>query len=249
MSFYVVIPARYDSERLPGKVLLDIAGKTMLQHTYEQAMKSSAKQIIIAADDDRVKVLAHSFGAKVVMTSNRHRSGTERIQEVASELKLSSNEVIVNVQADEPLIPPSAIDQVAKSLGDKEAVGISTLCELISCNAEIDDPNAVKVVMNKNNEALYFSRSRIPYNLNANFQSYYRHIGIYAYRVEILRQFVGWPISELEYSENLEQLRALQNGIRIYVGISKYKIPAGVDTEKDLDVVRKAFLRTSNARS
>lgn len=247
MSFYVIIPARYDSKRLPGKVCLDIEGKTMLQRTYEQVIKSGAKQIIIATDDNSIRELAHGFGAKVFMTSSRHRSGTERVQQVITEMKLDGNEVVVNVQADEPLIPPSAIDRVAKSLIEREETGISTLCELISDNSEINNPNAVKVVMNNKSEALYFSRAPIPHNSGKNLGSYYRHIGIYAYRVKVLHQFVGWPVSELEASENLEQLRALQNGIRIHVDISRDKIPAGIDTEKDLELVRKTLSSTNNA--
>ena len=247
MNFYVIIPARYDSERLPGKVCLDLEGKTMLQRTYEQVIKSGAKQIIIATDNNSIRELAHGFGAKVFMTSSGHRSGTERVQQVITEMKLDCNEVVVNVQADEPLIPPSAIDQVAKSLIEREEAGISTLCELISDNSEINNPNAVKVVMNNKSEALYFSRAPIPYNSGKNLESYYRHIGIYAYRVKVLHQFVEWPVSELEASENLEQLRALQNGIRIHVDISRDKIPAGIDTEKDLELVRKTLSSTNNA--
>ena len=219
----------------------------MLQRTYEQAIKTSAKQIIVATDDNRIKKLAHGFGANAFMTSSRHRSGTERVQQVITEMKLDGNEVVVNVQADEPLIPPSAIDRVANSLIQREATGISTLCELISDNSEINNPNAVKVVMNNENEALYFSRASIPYNSGKDLKSYYRHIGIYAYRVKVLHQFVRWPVSELEASENLEQLRALQNGIKIHVDISRDKIPAGVDTQKDLEVVRKALSLTNNA--
>ena len=247
MSFYVIIPARYDSKRLPGKVCLDIEGKTMLQRTYEQVIKSGAKQIIIATDDNSIRELAHGFGAKVFMTSSRHRSGTERVQQVITEMKLDGNEVVVNVQADEPLIPPSAIDRVANSLIEREETGISTLCELISDNSEINNPNAVKVVMNNKSEALYFSRAPIPHNSGKNLGSYYRHIGIYAYRVKVLNQFVRWPVSELEAAENLEQLRALQNGIRIHVDISRDKIPAGIDTKKDLELVRKALSSTNNA--
>jgi 3-deoxy-manno-octulosonate cytidylyltransferase (CMP-KDO synthetase) len=219
----------------------------MLQRTYEQVIKSGAKQIIIATDDNSIRELAHGFGAKVFMTSSRHRSGTERVQQVITEMKLDGNEVVVNVQADEPLIPPSAIDRVAKSLIEREETGISTLCELISDNSEINNPNAVKVVMNNKSEALYFSRAPIPHNSDKNLGSYYRHIGIYAYRVKVLHQFVGWPVSELEASENLEQLRALQNGIRIHVDISRDKIPAGIDTEKDLELVRKTLSSTNNA--
>jgi 3-deoxy-manno-octulosonate cytidylyltransferase (CMP-KDO synthetase) len=238
MSFNVVIPARLGSKRLPGKVLLDIAGKPMLQHTYEKAKKSEAKQVFIATDDDKIKTVAIQFGAKVIMTDSGHNSGTERIQQAASELNLDMSEIIVNVQADEPLIPPSAIDQVASNLESNKEAGVSTLCERIFARSEIEDPNTVKVVINNNNEALYFSRAAIPYGKNLGEIPCYRHIGIYGYRVEVLNSFVRWPISELEKAENLEQLRALHNGIKIHVGITNLKIPPGVDTKRDLEVVQ-----------
>lgn len=242
MSFYVIIPARYGSHRLPGKPLLDIVGKPMIQHVYDRAKKSGANEVIIATDDARIQSAAEEFGAKVLMTAVSHTSGTERIQEVVSELGLDPLQIIVNLQADEPLMPPSAIDQVARNLKEKNEVGITTLCELISSRSEIEDPNVVKVVMNERGEALYFSRSIIPHQGGGdNSHDYFRHIGIYAYRVMVLNQFVKWPISKLENAEKLEQLRALQNGVKIHVEVSSHKIPAGVDTEKDLEIVRGKF--------
>ena len=238
MSFTVIIPARYAAQRLPGKPLLDINGKPMLQHTYERACSSDAKNIYIATDDDRIRYSAENFGAKVFMTSQTHRSGTDRIQEVSRQLRLGEDEIVVNVQADEPLIPPSAINQVANNLLNSEDVGIATLCEIISSQEEIEDCNAVKVVMNERGHALYFSRATIPYQASASAKNSFRHIGIYAYRVSVLNEYVRWPPSELEISEKLEQLRALYNGVKMHVDVSGVRIPAGVDTEKDLNAVR-----------
>ena len=238
MSFTVIIPARYAAQRLPGKPLLDINGKPMLQHTYELACSSEAKNVYIATDDDRIRRSAENFGAKVFMTLHTHRSGTDRIQEVSRQLRLGDDEIIVNVQADEPLIPPSAINQVANNLLNSEDVGIATLCEIISSQEEIEDCNAVKVVMNERGHALYFSRATIPYQASASAKNSFRHIGIYAYRVSVLNEYVRWPPSELEISEKLEQLRALYNGVKMHVDVSGVRIPAGVDTEKDLNAVR-----------
>lgn len=238
MSFTVVIPARFAAQRLPGKPLLDINGKPMLQHTYERACLSAAANVYIATDDDRIQQCAEEFGAKVFMTSAAHRSGTDRIQEITAKLQLGEDEIIVNVQADEPLIPPNAINQVANNLLSSDAVGIATLCEVISSQGEIEDPNAVKVVMDQLGHALYFSRATIPYQASASAHNCFRHIGIYAYRVKVLNDYVRWPPSELEISEKLEQLRALYNGVKIHVAVSSEQIPAGVDTEKDLEGVR-----------
>ncbi len=238
MSFTVIIPARYAAQRLPGKPLLDINGKPMLQHTYERACSSDAKNVYIATDDDRIRRSAENFGAKVFMTLHTHRSGTDRIQEVSRQLRLGDDEIVVNVQADEPLIPPSAINQVANNLLNSEDVGIATLCEIISSQEEIEDCNAVKVVMNERGHALYFSRATIPYQASASAKNSFRHIGIYAYRVSVLNEYVRWPPSELEISEKLEQLRALYNGVKMHVDVSGVRIPAGVDTEKDLNAVR-----------
>lgn len=241
MSFTIVIPARYAAQRLPGKPLLDIGGKPMLQHTYERACQSKAAQVCIATDDKRILECAQSFGAKVFMTAESHRSGTDRIQEVATTLALDEAEIVVNVQADEPLIPPEVINQVAANLANSDGVGIATLCETISSQEEVDDPNAVKVVMDKNGIALYFSRSTIPHHASASAQNCFRHIGIYAYRVKVLNDFVQWPASELEISEKLEQLRALYNGVKVHVDVSSEQIPAGVDTENDLETIRSFF--------
>ncbi len=241
MSFTVIIPARDAAQRLPGKPLLDLCGKPMLQHTYERACSSDAKQVCIATDDERIQKVAEQFGAKVFMTADSHRSGTDRIQEVTTQLALSSDELVVNVQADEPLIPPTVINQVANNLSAKADVGMATLCEVMSSQEEVEDPNAVKVVMDAKGNALYFSRATIPYQASASAQNCFRHVGIYAYRVSVLNDFVQWPPSELEISEKLEQLRALFNGVKVHVEVSSEQIPAGVDTEKDLEAVRAAL--------
>ncbi len=238
MTFSVVIPARYAAKRLPGKPLLDIAGKPMLQHTFERAQASAADAVYIATDDERIKSVAEAFGAKVCMTSAEHRSGTDRLQEVAQQLAFSDAHIIVNVQADEPLIPPAAINQVADNLAANTDAGIATLCETISSQEDIDDPNAVKVVIDNSGMALYFSRAAIPWQGMAAARNCLRHIGIYAYRVSTLNQFVQWPASELEIQEKLEQLRALGNGVKIQVALCAHPVPAGVDTERDLEVVR-----------
>ena len=241
MTFFAIIPARYASSRLPGKPLLDIAGKPMIQHVYESAIKSGAKEVFIATDNREIQKVSEMFGARVFMTSEEHRSGTERIHEVVQKLDLSPDDVVVNVQADEPLIPASAISQVAINLSGREGFGIATLCEAASYSADIDDPNVVKVVINKFGEALYFSRARIPYVANSEKKDYFRHIGIYAYKVEALNQFVSFPSASYENTENLEQLRALYNGIKIHVEVCNYDIPAGVDTQKDLEIVRASI--------
>lgn len=238
MSFSVIIPARYAASRLPGKALLDIAGKPMIQRTFEQAQASAASAVYIATDDERIKTVAEGFGARVCMTSAEHRSGTDRLQEVAAQLQFSDEHIVVNVQADEPLIPPAAINQVADNLAADAAAGIATLCEAIDSQEQIDNPNVVKVVLDNLGNALYFSRSAIPWQGSASARNCFRHIGIYAYRVSTLNQFVQWPPSELEIQEKLEQLRALSNGVKIQVALCEHTIPPGVDTEHDLEAVR-----------
>lgn len=238
MSFSVVIPARYNAARLPGKPLLDIAGKPMLQHTYERALASKATQVIIATDDERIQQAAEGFGAKVCMTRADHASGTDRIQEVTSQLAMAESDLVVNVQSDEPLIPPNAINQVAENLQQYSAVGIATLCEVINSSEEINNSNSVKVVINSLGHALYFSRAMIPWQGSVSAKNCFRHIGVYAYRVSVLKQFSQWPVCGLEVSEKLEQLRALYNGVEIHVEVSSESIPPGVDSEHDLEVVR-----------
>lgn len=247
MSFTVIIPARYAATRLPGKPLLDLMGKPLLQHTYEQALKSDAGAVYIATDDSRIQDAALKFGAKVLMTSNAHVSGTDRLQEAASLIGLSESDIVVNVQGDEPLIPPAVINQVAAKLSQSKDIGIATLCEVVVDEFEISDPNSVKVAFDKNGIALYFSRSTLPHNASVIAKNCYRHIGLYAYRVEVLNQFIQWPVAELELSEKLEQLRALSNGVKIHVEVSAQQIPAGVDTERDLEAVRQFLTQESNA--
>ena len=241
MSFSVVIPARYASTRLPGKPLLDIAGKPMLQHTWERALLSGASRVVIATDDARILEAANAFGAEVLMTSASHQSGSDRICEVVDALGFDDSECVINVQADEPLIPPEAIDQVAESLRLNADYGLATLCESIEDEREYSEPSSVKVVMDKFGRALYFSRAPIPASVSLPTECY-RHIGIYAYRVGVLRKFVTWPVAAIEAIERLEQLRALYNGVAIHVSIASTRIPPGVDTPEDLAAVR-AFLR------
>ncbi|MXY90723.1 MAG: 3-deoxy-manno-octulosonate cytidylyltransferase [Gammaproteobacteria bacterium] len=243
MTFSVIIPARFASTRLPGKLLLDLAGKPILQHTIERAQASEASQIVVATDDKRIAELGESSGASVVMTSPNHATGTDRIQEAAVSLGLGGEEIVVNVQGDEPLIPVAAINQVARNLAQHQDAGIATLCEEITDAAEIADPNAVKVVRDEQGYALNFSRSPIPHD---DASPDLRHIGIYAYRVDFLNRFVQWPQSKPELNERLEQLRALSHGIKVHAGISSEQIPPGIDTEKDLEAARK-FLTKQGA--
>lgn len=251
MSFSVVIPARYASSRLPGKPLLDIAGKPMIQHVYEQACLSEAQSVIIATDDDRIKDVCEGFGAKVVMTSPDHPSGTDRLEEVVSQLGYYLDDIVVNVQGDEPLIPPRIINQVAHNLAAEQEASIATLCEDIHDIESVVNPNVVKVVFDERGLACYFSRAPIPWtrdhfgDLTDIFDrgmpegvNYYRHIGIYAYRVKFLKAYVKWDPCPLEMAECLEQLRALWNGESIHVSIADEQPPAGVDTQDDLDRVR-----------
>ena len=238
MSFVVVIPARFASTRLPGKPLLDIVGKPMIQHVYERACESAASAVYIATDDERIAEVVRGFGGEVVMTRADHQSGTDRIQEVASLLGLDASAIVVNVQGDEPLIPAATINQVAENLQNNADAGISSLYHEIEDAQEWRNPNAVKVVTDGEGYALYFSRSPIPWQDGDNIQAK-RHIGVYAYRVATLNQFVDWPRAWLEISERLEQLRAMHHGVRIIMDKAVQHVPAGVDTPEDLEAVRR----------
>jgi len=249
MSFYVVIPARYASTRLPAKPLREINGKPMIQHVYERACESAAREIIIATDDTRIELVARSFGARVCMTSAAHNSGTDRLQEVAQQLALSSTDIIVNVQGDEPLIPPAVINQVAANLAAVTEASVATLSEPIHSLRDFRNPNIVKVVADQAGRALYFSRALIPWPrdifadlqvtaLPENFPCQ-RHIGIYAYRVDLLNRFVTWPQAPVEKMESLEQLRVLWHGAVIHVAEACAPVPGGVDTEADLQRVKQ----------
>lgn len=253
MSFYVVIPARYASTRLPAKPLLEIAGKPMIQHVYERACESAAREVIIATDDARIAAAAEGFHARVCMTSADHQSGTDRLQEVARQLGLDETEIVVNVQGDEPLIPAAVINQVATNLAHVEDASVATLAEPIHTYADFINPNIVKVVSDHRGCALYFSRAPIPWprdhfaqdkvnTLPDDFPSR-RHIGIYAYRVGLLNRFVQWPPAPLEKIESLEQLRVLWQGAMIHVADACAPVPGGVDTLNDLQRV-KAILES-----
>ena len=243
MSFVVVIPARYHSTRLPGKPLLEIAGKSMIQRAWEGAKQSSADAVIVATDDQRIYQAVRDFGADVEMTSIDHSSGSDRVQEVVQKLGFSPDQIVVNVQGDEPLLPSELIDQVAINLKNTPPAGIATLASVLTKESEFKNPSVVKVVRDKNGFALYFSRSPIPQSLT--FKSVdvgFKHIGIYAYRLGVLNRFVSYPIGDLERVERLEQLRALENGIQIHVGIVEHDLPKGVDTQADLEHARDYFV-------
>lgn len=243
MSFVVVIPARYHSTRLPGKPLLEIAGKSMIQRAWEGAKQSSADAVIVATDDQRIYQAVRDFGADVEMTSIDHSSGSDRVQEVVQKLGFSPDQIVVNLQGDEPLLPSELIDQVAINLKNTPPAGIATLASVLTKEPEFNNPSVVKVVRDKNGFALYFSRSPIPQSLT--FKSVdvgFKHIGIYAYRLGVLNRFVSYPIGDLERVERLEQLRALENGIQIHVGIVEHDLPKGVDTQADLEHARDYFV-------
>jgi len=244
MSFYVVIPARYASTRLPAKPLREIAGLPMIQHVYQQACLSDAAEVIIATDDERIASVARGFGARVSMTSADHVSGTDRLQEVVTQLGLPQDAIVVNVQGDEPLIPPAVINQVAANLAAALDASVATLCEPVQSRDDFENPNIVKVVADANGRALYFSRAPIPFPREgvtdpiAAEALCRRHIGIYAYRVSLLDAFVQWPAAPLEKIEMLEQLRVLWNGRQIHVAEACTDVPGGVDTEADLQRVK-----------
>ncbi|GFM49607.1 3-deoxy-manno-octulosonate cytidylyltransferase [Pseudomonas cichorii] len=247
-AFTVVIPARFGSSRFPGKPLKTIAGKPMIQHVWEQACKSSAERVVVATDDGRIFEACQAFGAQVLMTREDHNSGTDRLAEVAGQLGLAADAIVVNVQGDEPMIPPAVIDQVAANLAAHPEAGIATLAEPVDDVAALFNPNVVKVVADVNGLALTFSRAPLPWARDALASNrdvlpegvpYRRHIGIYAYRAVFLHDFVGWGPCWLENTESLEQLRALWNGVRIHVADAVQTPPAGVDTPEDLERVRR----------
>lgn len=242
--FTVIIPARFSSSRLPGKPLAMIANKAMIQRVYEQATKSAASRVIVATDDVRVVNAVTEFGGEVCMTAPTHVSGTDRLHEVCHHYGFSANEIIVNVQGDEPLIPPAVINQVANNLQKNIDVSVATLSEPITNNDDFINPNIVKVVKGNTHHALYFSRASIPYHRDTepfsdtkditNESAIQRHIGIYGYRVEALNEFITWPVAMLEAIELLEQLRFLENGKRIHIEESCEDVPGGIDTPEDL---------------
>ncbi len=253
MSFVVIVPARYASVRFPGKPLIDLGGKPMVVRVVEQARKSAASRVVVATDDLRISQACRTFGAKVVMTADTHTTGTDRLSEAAEKLGLTPETIVVNVQGDEPLIPPEAINAVAALLQKNADAAISTVCHAIHSREEFFNPNVVKVVMNDRGEALYFSRAPIPYARDAFANdsartgplpeglSAFRHIGLYGYRVSFLARFPTLAHAPLEKTESLEQLRALHHGERIAVGIFDAPLPPGIDTPEDYAGLKLQF--------
>lgn len=244
--FRVVIPARYASARLPGKALISIGGKPMIQWVYERAQASRASEVLVATDDLLIVSAAHSFGAETVMTAAAHRSGTDRIAEVARIRRWSESDIVVNVQGDEPLIPPALINQVGALLESNPTAQVATLATGLTSLAEFMDPNAVKVVTDAQGRALYFSRAPIPWDRDGansallsqkSFAGARRHVGIYGYRVSGLLRLAALEPSPLEQYEKLEQLRALENGIEIRVADCAEKPGPDVNTAADLERV------------
>ena len=238
VSFKVVIPVRYASSRLPGKPLLTFQHKPIIEHVYRNACNSSAESVLIATDDERIAEAASKFDAQVCMTSSDHMSGTDRITEAVIKQGWDSDQIIVNVQGDEPQMPAENIKQVAQLLANSPQSSISTLCHQLNTIQEYEDPNVVKVVKTELGKAMYFSRSSIPYIRNVDVKVLqdnlvYRHVGIYAYRANYLQKFIQMPQSRLEQIEKLEQLRALENGDEIIVEECLENPGIGVDTIDD----------------
>lgn len=247
MSFVAIIPARFASTRLPGKPLVDIQGKPMVVHVMERALESGADRVIVATDNEEVARAVEAAGGEVCMTRADHHSGTERLAEVIDRYQFADDTIIVNVQGDEPMIPPVIIRQVAENLANSEA-GMATLAVPIESAEEAFNPNAVKVVMDAKGYALYFSRATIPWDRDRFAASrdtigenFLRHIGIYGYRAGFIRRYVSWEPSPLEQIELLEQLRVLWYGEKIHVAVAKAIPSVGVDTPEDLARVRAAM--------
>ena len=240
MEFDVIIPARYASTRLPGKPLHDIAGKPLIRWVYDCARKSSAQRVIVATDDERIKKTVERFGGEAYLTRSEHQSGSDRIAELIDGLEWPDNGVVVNVQGDEPRMPGVLIDQVARILVEDDSTSVSTACHRIHSMEELIDPNVVKVVRDKKGRAMYFSRASIPWSRGGNAENVpaYRHIGIYGFRAGFLGEFSSWPISELEKTEQLEQLRILENGVTIHVCEASVSPGPGIDTPEHLERFR-----------
>lgn len=236
MKILCVIPARYASTRLPGKPLADIVGKPMIQHVYERSAQATIpQQVVVATDDEKVFQAVQQFGGKVVMTSSEHQTGTDRLAEVAS--KYAEVDVIINVQGDEPLIDSKVIDELAQEFLNDTALQMASVMSIMD-SEDYQNPNAVKVVTDLNNNALYFSRSLLPYPRVAGKANVYKHIGIYAYKKDFLLKFAKLEPTPLEQSESLEQLRALENGYKIKMIKTKSKF-IGVDSIEDLQTVNE----------
>jgi 3-deoxy-manno-octulosonate cytidylyltransferase (CMP-KDO synthetase) len=245
MDVVGIIPARYSSKRFEGKVLADICGKPMIQHVWERAKQAlTLEDLIIACDDERVAEAASGFGAKVAMTAKGHISGTDRICEVINPMDVK---IVINIQGDEPLIHPTMIDNLARTLLEDSSLQMATVIKRIEDQKALNDPHVVKVVVDKNHFALYFSRAAIPFHAQESkmeFPLFYKHIGLYGYTKDFLFIYKNLPVSDLEKTERLEQLRVLEEGFRIKVIETKYD-SIGVDTPEDLEKVKKFIVQSS----
>lgn len=249
----VIIPSRYDSVRLPGKPLADVNGKTLIETVYNCARKCRASKVVVATDDERILSAVKKFGGEAIMTSAEHQSGTDRINEAISILSLGDNEIIINLQGDEPLMPAQLINKVAEMLEQDPEAPMATACFEITDKYEFNNPNLVKVVFDKNHKALYFSRAPIPWLAKqekaGNTILGYGHIGIYGYRAGFVKKYSQWPVCDLEKKEKLEQLRVLHNGAKIKVCLTEALPGPGVDTPADLDLVREILGNDNGAIS
>jgi len=246
--FHVIIPARFAASRLPGKPLLCIGERPLIQWVWESARASGAASVLIATDDVRILESARAFGADCLMTSPRHASGTDRIAEVVRAKGFAADDIVVNLQGDEPMMPARVVREVADALNERPGIDIATAAAPILSLAEFLDPSCVKALRAGDGQALYFSRAPVPWPRDrvkagqpTQFAGAWRHIGIYAYRVRSLLQFASWPQTPLEQTEKLEQLRALEHGMRIHLVTLSVAPPAGVDTPEDLERVRAAL--------
>ncbi|MGL4533480.1 MAG: 3-deoxy-manno-octulosonate cytidylyltransferase [Fusobacteriaceae bacterium] len=236
MRFLGVIPARYASTRLEAKPLKDIEGHSMIEWVYKRTLKSNLDKVVVATDDIRIKEEVERFGGVAVMTSENHLNGTSRIAEVCE--KISDYDVIINIQGDEPLIEPEMINSLINAFKEEKELVMGTLKHRLDSMEDIENPNVVKVVTDKKDYALYFSRSVVPYPRNLNKENYFKHVGIYGYKKEFVKMYSEMEPTNLEISESLEQLRVLENGYKIKVLETHHSI-VGVDTQEDLEKVRK----------
>ncbi len=247
MKFTVIVPARFASTRLPGKPLALIGDKPMIQHVYERALLANAEKVVVATDDKRIQTAVEFFGGKVCMTSDSHKSGSDRLAEVCEILQLAEDTIVVNVQGDEPFISSANIEQVARNLSKSNAQ-MATLSTPIEAESEVFNSNVVKVISDCSNQAIYFSRAPIPWQRGSfehkkveDLTVCQRHIGIYAYRAGFLKQYVQMPVSKLERLESLEQLRVLENGYKIHIEQAKEAPGMGIDTPEDLELAQESY--------
>ncbi len=253
-KFHVIIPARYHASRLPGKLLKDIAGKPMIEHVYANAIASGAERVIVATDHRLIAQWAQEQGIEVLMTATTHCSGTERIAEAIQLAAIAADDIVVNVQADEPLLPARCIQQVAVNLAANSECAVATLCEPLTDKEDLFDPNQVKVVMDRFGKALYFSRAPIAWDRDGITKPeqclHNRHLGIYAMRAQFIEEYVQWEPCSLEQLEVLEQLRILWQGYSIHVAVAEQGVGrGGVDTEQDLARVRSYFAAKSKVET